>query len=46
MEGWNSYATFEQDGEYANTNMTNWAIDYGYTVDPFIDDDFDGYMNP
>ena len=46
IDGWNSKDNFEQDGSYAATKMTDWADDNGYTVDPFVKDNFDGYMYP
>jgi hypothetical protein len=46
MDGWNTYDNFEQDGTYAANQMINWASGYGYTVDPFVDDNYDGYMYP
>jgi hypothetical protein len=46
MDGWNTYDNFEQDGTYAANQMINWASGYGYTVDPFIDDNYDGFMYP
>jgi len=46
IEGWNTYDNFEQDGTYAVDKMLDWAQDYGVTVDPFIDDNYDGYMYP
>ncbi|MFW6120952.1 MAG: caspase family protein [Petrotogales bacterium] len=46
MEGWNTYDNFEQDGNYAADQMIAWASDSGYTVDPFVEDNYDGYMYP
>ena len=46
IEGWDSYDTFEQDGSHASTKMTDWADDNGYTVDPFVEDNYVGYMYP
>jgi hypothetical protein len=46
MDGWNTYDNFEQDGTYAVGKMEDWASDHGYTVDPFVDDNYDGYMYP
>jgi len=46
IEGWNIYDNFEQDGTYAVNKMLDWAQDNGVTVDPFIDDNYDGYMYP
>jgi hypothetical protein len=46
MDGWNTYDNFEQDGNYADSKMTDWGNDHGYSVDPFVDDKFSGYMYP
>ena len=46
MEGWNTYDNFEQDGTYAANKMVDWASDNGYTVDPFVEDNYDGPMMP
>jgi len=46
MEGWNTYTNFEQDGNYAADKMVDWASDNDYTVDPFVEDNYDGPMMP
>ena len=46
MEGWNIYNNFEENGNYAVTNMENWASNYGIIVDPFVKDMYDGSMTP
>jgi hypothetical protein len=46
MDGWNTYDNFEDDGTYAAGKMEDWASGYGLTVDPFVDDNYDGYMYP
>jgi hypothetical protein len=45
MEGWGTYNNFEQDGNYAVTKMEEWASG-SYTVDPFVKDNYDGFMTP
>ncbi|MBC7129327.1 MAG: caspase family protein [Thermoplasmatales archaeon] len=46
MEGWNIYATFEQDSAYAVQKMKDWAKKYAIKVDPFYVDKFTDYMYP
>ena len=48
MDGWNNqnYDNFEEDGTYAANKMEDWASGYGYTVDPFLEDNFSGSMYP
>jgi hypothetical protein len=48
MDGWNNqnYDNFEEDTTYAVGKMEDWASDHGYTVDPFLRDNFDGSMYP
>jgi hypothetical protein len=46
MEGWNTYDNFEEDGDYAKTQMENWASGWGITVDPFYDDNYTPYLYP
>ena len=45
MEGWNYYATFEEDSSYAVQKMGEWAEQYiGLNVDPFYVDSYSGDM--
>ena len=46
MDGWDTYNNFEEDGTYAAGKMEDWASGYGYTVDPFVEDNYDGPMTP
>jgi hypothetical protein len=46
MDGWNTYDNFEQDGNHAVSKMLEWGNDHGYSVDPFVEDKFSGYMYP
>jgi len=47
MEGWNQYASFEDDAAYAVQKMEEWASGYaGVNVDPFYVDAFAGDMLP
>jgi len=46
MDGWNTYDNFQQDGTYAAGKMEDWASEHGYTVDPFVEDNYDEYMYP
>ena len=47
MEGWNTinYDNFQDDGNYAISEMINWAST-NYDVDPFVVDLFSGPMYP
>ena len=46
MIGWNNYDNFEKDGTYAVQQMKNWANTVHVSVDPFIQDNYAGYMMP
>lgn len=47
MEGWDTYASFEDNSAYAVQEMKDWAAQYVFiSVDPFYLDNFDGIMIP
>ena len=48
MDGWDSqnFDNFEDDGAYAISEMKSWARNYGIKVDPFVQDMYNGDMQP